>query len=101
MNDEQIAHRGSASAFDEGAVGGLDYKQRALELCRQIQSAQLGDPASFGCIRDPGTVGPNYSWRGNFKMVCNRLGDSWGRDYPAQFGCLPYDATSKFQGTFM
>ena len=96
MNDEQIARRASASAFDESAVGGPDYKQKALDLCRQIKSAQLGDPRSFGCIENPDTVGPNYSWKGNHSMVCNRLGDSWGRSYPQQFGCPPYDPTAKF-----
>lgn len=96
MNDDQIAKRASASSFDESTVGGLDYKQRSLDLCRQIRQAQLGDTKSFGCIENPGTVGPNYSWKGNFTMVCNRLGDSWGRNYPEQFGCLPYDPTAKY-----
>ncbi len=96
MNDEQIARRGSASAFDDSTVPGADYKKRALDLCRQIKSAQLGDPASFGCIENPDAVGPNYSWKGNHTMVCNRLGDSWGRSYPEQFGCPPYDPAAKF-----
>lgn len=99
MNDEQIARRASAASFIP-AAGGADYKTRSLELCRQIKSAQLGDTKSFGCIENPDTVGPDYSWAGNFKMICNRLGDSWGRSYPEQFGCPRYDPTAKFSSNF-
>jgi hypothetical protein len=100
MNTDQIARRPSAASFDGSAVGGPDYKTRALELCRQVKSAQLGDANSFGCVSNPDAVGPNYSWKGNFTMVCNRLGDSWGRSYPEQFGCPKYDPTAKFSSGF-
>jgi hypothetical protein len=100
MNSQQIARRPSTASFDESTVGGPDYKTRALELCRQVKSAQLGDAASFGCVSNPDAVGPNYSWKGNFTMVCNRLGDSWGRSYPEQFGCPKYDPTAKFSSGF-
>lgn len=100
MNDDQIRHRPSTASFDPSVVGGPDYKARSLELCRQIKSAQLGDTKSFGCIANPDEVSPDYSWKGNFLMVCNRLGDSWGRAYPEQFGCPPYDPTAKFQSNF-
>ena len=99
MNDEQIARRASAASFIP-AAGGADYKARALELCRQVKAAQLGDTKSFGCIENPGEVGPSYDWKGNHTMVCNRLGDSWGRSYPEQFGCPPYDPTAKFSSGF-
>jgi hypothetical protein len=99
MNDEQIAHRASAASFIP-AAGGADYKARSLELCRQVKAAQLGGPANFGCIENPNEVGPSYDWKGNYIMVCNRLGDSWGRSYPAQFGCPPYDPTAKFSSGF-
>lgn len=101
MNDATIAHRASASAFDPSSVGGPDYKKRAQELCRQIQGAQLGDPASFGCIHNPDEVGSSYSWKGNYQMVCNRVGDTWGGWYPEMFGCPKYDPSAKFQGTMM
>ena len=101
MNDATIAHRASASSFDPSSVGGLDYKKRAQELCRQIQGAQLGDPASFGCIHNPDEVGSSYSWKGNYQMVCNRVGDTWGGWYPEMFGCPKHDQTAKFQGTMM
>jgi len=100
MNDDQIRHRPSTASFDPSVVGGPDYKARSLELCRQIKSAQLGDTKSFGCIANPDEVSADYSWKGNFLMVCNRLGDSWGRAYPEQFGCPKYDPTAKFQSNF-
>ena len=96
MNDESIARRASASAFDPSTVGGPDYKKRSQELCRQIQGSQLGDPQTFGCIANPEEVGGMYSWKGNFEMVCNRVGDTWGGGYPEMFGCAKYDPTKKF-----
>lgn len=100
MNTESIERRGSASAFDPAAVGGPDYKKRVQDLCKQIQGAQLGDPASFGCLPNPDEVSASYSWKGNYQMVCSRLGDTWGGWYPEMFGCPKPDPTAKF-GTSM
>jgi hypothetical protein len=99
MNDAMISHRGSAASFDGSVVGGPDWQKRSLELCKQVQSANLGEPASFGCIRNPTEVGSDYSWKGNYKMVCNRIGDTWGGWYPAMLGCPAYDPTAKFRST--
>jgi hypothetical protein len=96
LTDDNIQHRASAASFDDSMVGGLDYKTRALEMCRQIQSAGLGDPANFGCIKNPDEVSASYSWKGNYQMVCSRLGDTWGHWYPQMFGCPKVDATAKF-----
>lgn len=96
MNTDTIEHRGSASAFDPAAVGGPDYKKRSQDLCKQIQGAQLGDPTNFGCITNPDEVSSLYSWKGNYQMVCNRLGDTWGGWYPEMFGCPKPDPTAKF-----
>jgi hypothetical protein len=96
MSDENIRHRASAASFDDSMVGGLDYKTRSLEMCRQIQAANLGDPANFGCIKNPDEVSALYSWKGNYQMVCSRLGDTWGNWYPQMFGCPKVDPTAKF-----
>lgn len=101
MNDDTIQRRASASAFDDSIVGGLDYKKRAMDLCRQIRGANLGEPVQFGCILNPDEVSPEYSWKGNFLMVCNRLGNTWGGWYPEMFGCPKYDPTQKFKATMM
>jgi hypothetical protein len=87
MTTDAIVHRASNSSYTD-TVSGPDYKQRALFLCKQIRGAELGDPKEFGCIANPEhDVAPDYSWRGNYKMVCNRLGNVWGGWYPEMFGC--------------
>jgi hypothetical protein len=102
MTDDRIRHRASTSAFQDSVVGGLDYKQRSLELCRQVGSANIvDDPKVLGCISQPDAVGPTYSWKGNYEMVCNRLGDGWGSWYPEMFGCPKYDPQAKYKGTMM
>ena len=89
MTTEQIAHRAGAAGFAD-TVSGPDYKKRVQELCKQISGADLGDPKEFGCIEKPEEhVGLDYSWRGNYKMVCSRLGHTWGGWYPEMFGCPP------------
>ena len=96
LTDLQIKHRGSAASFDDSMVGGLDYKTRVLDMCRQIQASGLGDPKNFGCIKNPDEVSASYSWKGNYQMVCSRLGDTWGAWYPQMFGCPAVDPTKKF-----
>jgi len=96
MTDEQIKHRASSGTAVYDGVGGADYKTRTLDLCRSITASGLGDSKDFGCIANPDTVGPTYSWKGAHKMVCNRLGDTWGASYPEQFGCGKYDPTARF-----
>jgi hypothetical protein len=95
LTDEQIARRGSTASFDESTVGGLDYKTRSVELCRQLQVA-YGDTTTFGCIKDPESVSSSYSWRGNYKTICNRIGDVWGGRAGEQYGCPPFNPAAKF-----
>lgn len=99
LTDDNIQHRASAASFDDSMAGGLDYKTRVMEMCRQIQAANLGDPTNFGCIKNPNEVSASYSWKGNYQMVCSRLGDTWGAWYPQMFGCPKVDATAKFLRT--
>jgi len=95
LTTDQIARRGSESSFDESKVGGFDYKARSIEVCRQLKSV-YGYNATFGCIQDPESVGPEYSWRGNFRMICNHLGEVWGGRAGEQYGCPPFDPAAKF-----
>jgi hypothetical protein len=88
MTREQIKSRGSGAPFESKSAGTLDYKKTVQFLCSQIKSAGLGEPRNFGCIDNPETdVGVDYSWKGNYKMVCSRLGSTWGNFYPEMFGC--------------
>jgi hypothetical protein len=95
MDDISLAQRASASAVDPSTVGGPNWKKRAQDLCEQVGSAGLAPPGNFGCIEDETTVSKDYSWKGNYQMVCNRLGDTWGGWYPEMMGCPP--PTNKFQ----
>ncbi len=101
MSDEQIRNRASASYFYDSQVGTPDYKKRVDFLCSQIQSAGLGDPTNFGCITNPASVSKDYSWKGNWDMVCSRLGDTWGAWYPEMFGCPKPNPDDKYDGTLL
>jgi hypothetical protein len=98
MTLEQIKKRGSFASFDTSKVGILDYKKTVQFLCSQIKSAGLGEPREFGCIENPeAEVRHDYSWKGNYKMVCSRLGRTWGEFYPEMFGCpAPDDAHNHY-----
>jgi hypothetical protein len=96
LTDEQIQNRGSASAFDERTVGGLDYRARAKDVCRQLKE-EYGNSREFGCIEDQTSVGADYSWRGNIQMICNRIGDMWGSDAGDKYGCPPFNPNAKFR----
>ncbi len=101
MNDDQIQRRASASAFDPSTVGGADYKSRTLQICKQIRSANLGEPSNFGCVTNENEVSSAYSWKGAYQMVCNRLGDTWGSWYPEMFGCPKYDPGARYSGAML
>lgn len=99
MSDEAIKRRASGSQpIAADSTGGLDYKQRSIDLCNQIKGSGLGDPKDFGCVPDPSQVGAGYSWKGNYKMVCSRLGNTWGGFYPEMMGCGKYDSVKAFDG---
>ncbi len=101
MTDDQIRRRASAAAFNTQAVGGPDYKKRSEDICRQIRGANIGTPADFGCIENPAEVSANYSWKGNYSMICSRLGDTWGSWYPGMFGCHETTPDDKYNGNLL
>jgi hypothetical protein len=45
-------------------------------------------PADFGCV-EPSSVSDNFSWRGNAKMICNRIATLYDPSIPAACGCPP------------
>jgi hypothetical protein len=96
LTDAQRATRGSAAAFDERTVGGYNYRDRSIEICRQLK-VEYGDNETFGCVADPNSVSANYSWKGNYLSVCNRLGDVWGSQGGDKYGCPPFDPSRKFR----
>ncbi len=101
LSDAQIENRANFANYWQMQAGSLDYKKRVDHLCSQIQSAGLGNPAEFGCISDATTVGPDYSWKGNWQMVCSRVGNTWGAWYPEMFGCPRPNPDDKYDGTLL
>ena len=100
MTNEAIRGRAAAASFNPTQVGGPDYFKKSQFLCNQISDAGLGDPSEFGCIDSKVVVSPEYSWKGNYLMVCNRLGHIWGGWYPEMFGC-PKNENSMIQAPNM
>jgi len=84
----QIDLDGFADTKGVGAPGVFNWKERSQAICKAIAKMGL-DPADFGCL-DPGAqVGPDYSWRGNARMVCSRAQTISDPGVPEQIGCPP------------
>lgn len=66
----------------------LDWKERSQAICKNIKKAGL-DPNDFGCLTTNIKVGPDYSWRGNARMVCTRLLSTPDPGLPEMCGCPP------------
>lgn len=64
----------------------FDYKHRLKHTCDAIRSGQLGKAEiDFGC---PGSdVSKDFDYEGRYKMVCERLGYTWGAGYQQMLGC--------------
>ena len=68
--------------------GGFNWKEKAKQLYSALQRMSL-DPGDFGALA-PGTqVSPDYSWRGNARMVCTRAATHSDPALPEQIGCPP------------
>ena len=66
-------------------AGGPDYKSMLTNLCTQVSKSGL-DMGDIGCTNVQ-NVSPDYGYKGTYLMVCNRLKDTWGGNYPQMFGC--------------
>ena len=78
---------GTRIILQDPAVGGFDWKGRAVSICDQIKSRGM-EPTAFGCVR-AADVGTDYSWRGNVAMVCSRLEGTTDPGLPVSAGCPP------------
>lgn len=77
-----------AKGATQGAPGLFNWKERSQAICKAIAKIGL-DPTDFGCL-DPGAqVGPDYSWRGNARMVCSRAQTISDPGIPELIGCPP------------
>ena len=64
-----------------------DWKKRTSHICQQVAARGM-TPADFGCV-EPSSVSDNFSWRGNAKMICNRIATLYDPSIPAACGCPP------------
>jgi hypothetical protein len=86
-----------AAAEDAGATDGFtatdggnafSWKNKCNELYTALKNMDL-DPGDFGCLAPNTQVGPDYSWRGNAKMICTRAATHSDPALPEQIGCPP------------
>ena len=71
-------------------AGTYDWKAKSASICEAIRKRGL-NPGDFGCIPNNASVGPDYSWRGNARMICTRLQSSLDTSLPEVCGCPPVD----------
>jgi hypothetical protein len=80
----------SSDGFSDASekTAGFNWKDKCTQLYTALQQMSL-DPGDFGCLA-PGTqVSPDYSWRGNAKMICTRAATHSDPGLPEQIGCPP------------
>jgi hypothetical protein len=69
-------------------TAGFNWKDKCKQLYDALKRMSL-DPGDFGCLA-PGTqVSPDFSWRGNAKMICTRAATHYDPGLPEQIGCPP------------
>jgi hypothetical protein len=71
-----------------GAPARFDWKKKSAEICNEIRKRGL-NPSDFGCMSPEKIVGPDFSWRGNARMVCTRLLTTPDPGLPETCGCPP------------
>jgi len=71
-------------------TSGYDWKEKSAKICEAIRSRGL-NPGDFGCLESASSVGSDYSWRGNARMVCTRLQASYDPGLPEYCGCPPVE----------
>ena len=76
--------------FPAPKVGGLDWKERAKEIKKQVKKRGL-DPVVFGAIPDNADVSNEFNWRGYTQMFCSRLAANTDPGLPVTVGCPPQE----------
>ena len=80
----------SRKAKGGGEASHYDWKVKSASICEAIRRRGY-NPGDFGCISNTASVGNDYSWRGNARMVCTRLQSSLDTALPEVCGCPPVD----------
>lgn len=71
-----------------GAAAKFDWREKASNICESIRKRGL-NPEDFGCSSPSRRVSPDYSWRGEARMVCTRLLTTPDPGLPETCGCPP------------
>ncbi len=71
-----------------GAPSHLNWKDRATEICSQIEKREM-NPQDFGCLKTYDGLSENFSYRGYAKMVCARIATHYDPSIPTLVGCPP------------
>jgi hypothetical protein len=76
--------------LDVGKTAKYDWRSKAASICDSIRKQGM-DPNDFGCMDPSKQVSPDYSWRGNARMVCTRLLTTPDPGLPETCGCPPME----------
>jgi hypothetical protein len=68
----------------------FDWKKRSQEICRALK-ARNERTEDYGCMPENVQVGPNFSYRGYARMVCERVGANYDTGLGSLVGCPPLD----------
>lgn len=77
-------------SLDLGKTAKFDWRSKAAQICDSIRKHGM-DPKDFGCMDPSKQVSPDYSWRGNARMVCTRLLTTPDPGLPETCGCPPQE----------
>ena len=80
----------SRPTMDLGKTAKYDWRSKAAQICDSIRKQGM-DPNDFGCMDPSKQVSPDYSWRGNARMVCTRLLTTPDPGLPETCGCPPQE----------
>jgi hypothetical protein len=84
---KSVQSAAKSNARDPRLPTPYDWQPRTTQICKQIAARGM-TPGDFGCV-NPSSVSDNFSWRGNAKMICNRLSTLYDSSIPAACGCPP------------
>jgi hypothetical protein len=76
--------------MDVGKTAKFDWRTKSAQICDSIRKQGM-DPNDFGCMDPSKQVSPDYSWRGNARMVCTRLLTTPDPGLPETCGCPPME----------
>jgi hypothetical protein len=80
----------SRPSLDLGKTAKYDWRSKSAQICDSIRKHGM-DPKDFGCMDPSKQVSPDYSWRGNARMVCTRLLTTPDPGLPETCGCPPLE----------